>query len=179
MDILTEEQLDELFENPKKIIRQVDKEPSTEAQESIGVSDMEVHRDEDGEKYIKYKRNGVYEVHHMDSHVNSGEYNGNTKFNPSFISTMMELVKPHLEKGNTVCISSVAKHGMPEQYHRIAKALVKKFKYNMLITPIGDHPTDEKMKIFHIQPAVEEAVLMVQTAFRNDILIEWRNKYDS
>lgn len=170
--------INELFENPKKLTRS-EKEPSVDAQERIGVSNMQVFHDEDGEKYVKYKRAGAIEVHHMNKDGASGKITNQTAFNPAFVSTMMHLVKPDLETGETVRISAVTTDGMVERYHRMAHALVKKHGIPMSVTPIEPHPTENHSRQFYIQPTVNEAVILVQSITRNDLLTEWSMQYDT
>lgn len=169
--------INELFENPKDIARQIDKEPSAEAQSSIGISDMQVYHDSDGEKYVKYKRAGAIELHHMSKDGESGKITNSTKFNSKYIATMMNLITPDLKSGNTVRISAVNRDGMIDHYHRMAKVLAK--KHQVSVTPLEKHPTEENSMQFYIQPSVEEGLFMIQSMVRNDLLIEWSNKFDN
>lgn len=174
--VLSEDVINELFEHPKALTELTP--PPEDKQSAIGISGMKIFQDDAGERYVKYKRNGAWEVHHADKNGISGQRTKNSKFNPDFLATTMKLLQPHIDNGETVMVSATKENGLIDTYHRIAKVMAKRGGGKSQVTDPEDHPTDNDKQYFHIQPHVSEAMAMIQTEIRNSRLVGWSEKYD-
>lgn len=106
--------------------------------EPQGFSELTFHKcdDEDGHFFFTGKRNGAYEVHHLNykSGVQKvGVNQSGLDKNPSkFVTTAMMLGTDKLKSGHPVRI--VAEPTMIYSYHRLAKVVGKWFGYS-----VSDH----------------------------------------
>lgn len=179
MEDLTEEFINELFEHPRELT-EIPITATKEDQASIGISNLQQFKDDGGETFVKYKRNNAWEVHHLDKEQKSGEITNSSNFNPSFIGAMLNLVKPHLENKEIVRISASKNGDMINKYHRIAKKFVNRSGYkNYHVSELLDHPTNSDKQIFHIQPRIDEGLMLVLREQFISELVEWAEKFDS
>lgn len=175
MENLTEEFINELFEHPRELTQLPS--PPEDVQNKIGISGLHQYIDKDGEKFIKYRRGKAWEFHHMDNIGNSGFISKKSNFNPSFIATIMDMAKPHIINGEILRIS--ASHSLIDKYHRIASMFAKKHNKRYVVGDIMDHPTDNDKKMFHIQPKIDEGLMLVLDWEFKNTLCEWAEKFDS
>lgn len=170
--------LNEIFETERELT-ELPVLASPEKQASIGISNLQQFKDKDGELFVKYKRNNAWEAHHLDKNSKSGEITNASKFNPSFIGTILKLVNPHLENKEIVRISATKNDKICDKYHSIAKKFIKRSGYtNYHVGELEDHPTEPDKKVFHIQPRMEEGVLMVMGENFVRELVEWSEQFD-
>lgn len=101
-------------------------------------------------KVCEFKRKGAIEIHHELAHddekdpISSDHMSFHseligTKPNATFVSTMMNRVIHHVDKGDPVRIVGKESNGMINRYHRLARAINKKLNKNYKISELESH----------------------------------------
>ena len=116
-----------------------------------------------------YKRGRAYEIHHTHPSGKSGEIISTGKPNPRFVATMLQHAKGLIDQGHIVRIVGNKTNGMFDHYHRIAKALARKYDY-VISNPIqhtetSTNPEAIKYSEFLVSKNIHESIDYVYSCF--------------